>query len=40
MLRIRSRVNVIEQFVAPRPADINVNVRAIAALFVQKALEI
>ena len=33
-------VDVIEQFIAARAADINVDVRAIAALFVQETLEI
>src|ERR1700681_4500756 len=33
-------VNVIEKLVAPRAANIDVDVRAIAALFVQKPLEV
>ena len=40
VLRAPALVHIIEQFVSPRPANININVRAIPALFIQEALKI
>src|SRR5207247_5682432 len=35
-----SRVHIVEQLVAPRAANINIDVRAISALLGQKSLEV
>src|SRR5436305_15335169 len=40
MFRAPMLVNVIEQFIAARAANIDIDVRAIAALLVQEALEV